>query len=339
MWLVRPVQKKDLADLRAIVHGRDARISSTLAREEEHLARTIEYSIQGFSGTPETNGCRRFLFVLEDTEQGRVVGVAGIDARAGNGQPFYNYRRDALIHASHELGISQRVEVLYPSHALTDQSLLCSFLMAPDLAAGEAAELLSRTRMLFIAGHRQWFTDSMVVEIQGVQTATGGVPFWDSLGRHFFDMDFARADHCSSALSKTFIAELMPHNPIYVTLLSAAAREAIARPHSGVAGTFELLRREGFHSGDYIDIFDGGPVLHAHTDHLKTIATCRRERLRVTDRDHGDRFMVAAGEGAAFRATLAPVHEGLDGAARLPVRIEQQLGCQIGDDILVAPFQ
>lgn len=168
--------------------------------------------------------------MLEDTRAGKVQGVSGIDARAGNGQPFYNYRQDALIHASHELGVSRRVEVLYPSHALTDHTLLCSFAIRSELRATDAFELLSRARMLFIASHRSLFTDKVVVEIQGVQTQDGEVPFWDSLGRHFFNMDFETADQYSGLLSKTFIAELMPPNPIYVTLLSDAARRRLGNP-------------------------------------------------------------------------------------------------------------
>ncbi len=79
-------------------------------------------------------------------------------------------------------------------------------------------------------------------------------------------MDFETADQYSGLLSKTFIAELMPPNPIYVTLLSQAAQEALGQPHQITQATFELLQREGFQPGCYLDIFDAGPVLEARTD-------------------------------------------------------------------------
>ena len=57
----------------------------------------------------------------------------------------------------------------------------------------------------------------------------------------------------------------MPPHPIYVTLLSEAAQEAIAQPHDGAMETFRLLQREGYRVGQHIDIFDGGPVLEARS--------------------------------------------------------------------------
>ncbi len=171
MWLVRPAQPDDLDQILAIAGTQCARLSSTLPKQGDALAYKIEQSLASFAGKISAeDDPPRFLFVLENTETGDIAGTAGIDARAGNGQPFYNYRRDALIHASHELGVSRRVEVLYPSHALTDHTLLCSFAIRPELRGTDAFELLSRARMLFMASHREWFTKRVVVEIQGVQT-------------------------------------------------------------------------------------------------------------------------------------------------------------------------
>lgn len=338
MWLVRPAQLDDLSGILGIIGGHAARVSSTLPRKEENLEAKIERSLRSFAGKLKSGETARFLFVLEDTSAGKVRGVAGIDARAGNGQPFYNYRRDALIHASHELGVSRRVEVLYPSHALTDHTLLCSFTIDEALRGGDAFELLSRARMLFIASHRSWFTDHAVVEIQGVQEASGDVPFWDSLGRHFFNMDFDTADQYSGQLSKTFIAELMPPNPIYVTLLSEAAQQALGNPHPHTLPTFELLKREGFHSGCYLDIFDAGPVLEARTDTLKTIVTSRVKTLHSSPEDEGELCLVAAGEGLEYRCTLTTLSETLKDEVKVPLKAQKCLGSSPGDEVRIAPL-
>ena len=167
MWLVRPARPDDLDQILAMAGTQCARLSSTLPKQGDALAYKIEQSLASFAGRISAeDDPPRFLFVLENTETGDIAGTAGIDARAGNGQPFYSYRRDALIHASHELGVSRRVEVLYPSHSLTDVSLLCSFSIRPELQNTDAFELLSRARILFIADHREWFTPRMAVEIQ-----------------------------------------------------------------------------------------------------------------------------------------------------------------------------
>jgi arginine N-succinyltransferase len=45
-----------------------------------------------------------------------------------------------------------------------------------------------------------------------------------TLGHHFFDIPFADADRLTGTGMKTFIAELMPAYPIYMSLLPEAAR-------------------------------------------------------------------------------------------------------------------
>lgn len=338
MWLVRPAQPGDLNDMLDIAGGQGPRMSSTLPKKKDALSAKIEQSSRSFAGNNKPDEPERFLFVLEDTGTGKVQGISGIDARAGNGQPFYNYRRDALIHASHELGVSRRVEVLYPSHALTDHTLLCAFNIRPELRGTDAFELLSRARMLFIAGHRHLFTDHTVVEIQGVQTEEGEVPFWDSLGRHFFNMDFETADQYSGQLSKTFIAELMPPNPIYVTLLSEAAQQALGQPHEQTRPTFELLQHEGFRGGCYLDIFDAGPVLEARTDTLKSVVTSHPKTLHASHRDDGDQCLIAAGEGEHFRCTLTPLSEALGDEVKVPLKTWQCLNKGSGDDVRITPL-
>ena len=341
MWLVRaalPGDVNQILEIAGTAGSETARLSSTLPKQREALAEKIEHSLASLAGKTIVGGQpQRFLFVLEDTATGRVHGTAGIDARAGNGQPSYNYRRDALIHASHELGISSRVDVLYPSHALTDHTLLCSFSITPELRNTEAFELLSRARVLFIAGHRDWFTRKIAVEIQGVQLADGSVPFWDSLGRHFFNMDFDTADQHSGVLSKTFIAELMPPNPVYVTLLSESAQAALGQPHDLTVSNLELLQREGFQAGCYLDIFDAGPVLEARTDALHTLVTSRPKTLHGASEDGGDTCLIAAGEGAEFRCTLAQVADTLEGTLKVPVSVWELLGKTAGDEVRVAP--
>ncbi|GAA0843817.1 arginine/ornithine succinyltransferase subunit alpha [Marinobacter szutsaonensis] len=339
MWLVRPATPADLEPILEIAGTQGARMSSTLPKQKEALASKIRHSLHSFAGkTSDEEEPPRFLFVLENTETGEILGTAGIDTRAGNGQPFYNYRRDALIHASHELGVSRRVEVLYPSHGLTDQSLLCSFAIKPELLNTDAFELLSRARLMFIAEHRAWFNARMVVEIQGVQEDDGSVPFWDSLGRHFFNMDFQTADQYSGTLSKTFIAELMPPNPIYVTLLSPKAQEALGQPNKLTVPNLELLQREGFHAGCYLDIFDAGPVLEARTDGLRTLVTSTRKELHGSHEDAGETCLIAAGEGDQFRCTVTPVAETLEDKLKVPVRTWQVLNKNAGDTVRIAPL-
>jgi len=338
MWRVRPAKLDDLQQILDIAGAQTARLSSTLPKTEETLARKIQHSRASLADNAPEGTPRRFLFVLENTETGEIAGTAGIDSRAGNGHPFYNYRRDYLIHASHELNVSRRVEVLYPSHALTDLTLLCSFTLKEQHRNTPVFELLSRARMMFIASHREWFTNRTVVEIQGVQHENGSVPFWDSLGRHFFNMDFETADQYSGQLSKTFIAELMPPNPVYVTLLSTEAQEALGQPHPLTEPNYQLLQREGFQPGCYVDIFDGGPVMEVRTDSLKTLVTSQPKTLHGSHQNDGETCLISAGEGEHFRCLLTPVAETLADDVKVPVSTWHGLESSAGDPVRISPL-
>lgn len=332
MWLVRPAQPADLGDILRMVRTRGRGLSSTLPRESHTLESRIVLSGRSFADRLEPHERGRFLFVLEDSDTGRVRGVSAIDARAGNGEPFYNYRRDYLIHASHELGISTRVEMLFPAHAMTDSTLLCGFAIEAELVESPAFQLLSRARLLFLAEHRHFFADRIAVEIQGVQDENGQVPFWNAIGGHFFDMDFKTADQYSSKLSKTFIAELMPPNPIYVTLLSEAAQAALGQANHAAKPACRLLENEGFEQGCYVDIFDAGPVLEADTDQLRTVRNSRVQMLASDYDERGSTQLLAAGQGSGFRAVLGPAAMAED-RVKTALQIAQLLNCRPGDKV------
>src|SRR5690554_399564 len=156
MWLVRPALPgvvNQVLEIAGTVDSETARLSSTLPRQREALAEKIQHSQVSLAGTASGDSQPpRMLFVLADTATERIQGTAGIDARVRKGQPCYYYRRHASINASHELGISSRVDVPYPSHALTDPTLLSSFSITPMLRNTTAFELLTRARILFMAG-------------------------------------------------------------------------------------------------------------------------------------------------------------------------------------------
>lgn len=316
MWIVRPARPDDVAGIEQLVRAQGARVS-TLPQSPDRLADKIDYALRSLARDPSTRGKERFLFVLEESETNAILGTAGLDASAGSGQPFYNYRLDELIHASHELGVTTRVKVLYLSHELTGQALLCSFTIAESLRKTAAFELLSRSRLLFADRHRDLFGENLIVEIQGVLDEAGNSPFWDSLGRYFFDMDFATADYYSGVKSKTFIAELMPPHPIYVTLLSDAAQDTLGKAHAAALQTCQLLDREGFRLGRHVDIFDGGPTLEARIDDLNTI---RNRRYRAVELGEGGgrlKYIIANTEPGNFRCILAAGDDSFDEVVRL----------------------
>ena len=66
--------------------------------------------------------------------------------------------------------------------------------------------LLSKARFLFMAEFRDLFGDKVIAEMRGMSDEQGRSPFWESLGRHFFKMEFSQADYLTGVGNKSFIA-------------------------------------------------------------------------------------------------------------------------------------
>ena len=305
MLVMRPAQMADLAEVQRLAADSPVGVTS-LPDDAERLSDKIAASEASFSAEVSFNGEESYFFVLEDSETGRLVGCSAIVASAGYSEPFYSFRNETFVHNSRELKIHNKIHVLSLCHDLTGNSLLTSFYIERPLVNTEYAELNSRARLLFVAAHPERFADAMVVEIVGYSDDSGDSPFWDSVGRNFFDMSYSDAERLSGLKSRTFLAELMPHYPIYVPLLPDEAQEAMGQVHPGAQITFDILMREGFETDNYIDIFDGGPTLHARTSGIRSIAQSRMVPVRFGEPSKGGRpYLVSNGLLQDFRAVVA----------------------------------
>ena len=266
--LLRPVARADLDALQGLAAAASPGIGS-LRNERAWLAERIERSLQAFATEDEDiSGEETYLFVLE--QQGALIGCSGISACAGFASRFYSYRNEFVVASSPALGLTQRTHTLHLCHDLTGSTLLTSFYIAPSAGAA-AAELLSRGRLLFLQLHAQRFSERIAAEFPGLLDASGGSPFWDAVGRRFFEMDYPQAEALAGGRSKAFIADLMPQSPLYVPLLPEAAQRAIGQLHPDGETPLQILLAEGFDADSYIDIFDGGPTAEGRLQALRSV--------------------------------------------------------------------
>ena len=327
MYIFRPVTVADLPAVEALAAQSPVGVTS-LPANREALLHKIQASQDALAAEVRLYGEERYFFTVEDRASGRLLGLSGLVASAGYNEPFYSFRNELLIHASPELGIHNKIHALSLCHDLTGHSLLTSFFILPELGAGPAAELLSRSRLLFMAGHPARFADTVVSEMLGVTREDGSSPFWDAVGRNFFDMSYTEAELLSGLKSRTFLAELMPHYPIYVPLLPDAAQEAMGQVHPRAQITFDILMREGFETDHYIDIFDGGPTLHARVSGIRSIAQSRVVPVKIgtLSKGGGRQYLVANAQLQDYRAVLLE----LDWAPGKPVTLDLEAAEALG---------
>ena len=335
MLVVRPSTFVDLAGIERLLDETDARVT-TLPKDRDKLSEKISESDDAFRSGSE--GPSSFLFVLEDTDNNTVVGTSGIDASAGNGYPFFNYRLDEVVHASHHLNISSKVPVLFLSHELTGRTLLRSFTIDPQWRDTDGFELLSRARLMYMAADPDRFNQELIVEIQGIFDDKGVCPFWDAVGRKFFDLDFLTADYYCSVKTKTFMSELIPQHPVYVPLLPAEAAGNIARNHQAANRICQLLYREGFHKSKFIDPFDGGPVLKGQLNYTHTYSNIRFKKAKPSEVIGGMKYLISNQSTTDFRCVIGTLVDGIGDTIRLPLDISQALNIREGDQIAYSPL-
>ena len=333
--IVRPVRSADLPALIDLARSTGAGLT-TLPANEERLAHRVGWAEKAFRGEAERADAD-YLFVLED-DAGKVVGISAVVGAVGLREPWYNYRVGLTVSASQELNIHRQVPTLFMANDLTGNSELCSLFLHADYRTGLNGRLLSKARFLFIAEFRQLFGDKVIAEMRGMSDERGRSPFWESLGRHFFKMEFSQADYLTGVGNKAFIAELMPKFPLYTCFLSEDARAVIGRVHPDTEPALAMLKAEGFSYQGYVDIFDAGPAIEAETAKIRAVQGSQNLVLAIgTPGDDAEPFLVHNRKRQDCRITAAPARLAA-GTLVVDPLTAKRLRLSAGDQVRAVPL-
>lgn len=296
---------------------------TNLPPDRKALTAKLERGAAAFARSEEVVGDDLFVFVLENTATGEVRGTCQIFSAVGQKWPFYSYRIGALTQHSEELGRTFRADILNLSTDLEGASEVGGLFLHPGERAGGLGMLIARSRYLFIRNHRTRFADRTLAELRGVIDEAGGSPFWDGVAGRFFGMNFQDADEFNAKFGNQFIADLMPKHPVYIAMLSDAAKAVIGVPHPSGRAAMRMLEEEGFAWENYIDIFDGGPTMTVRTDQIRSIREARDSPVvalepNLGDHKAGEKRLVSVGRLAEFRTAYGWVEQREDGIALDP---------------------
>ncbi len=334
--LVRAIRKDDLAALMNLARHTGVGVT-TLPVNEERLARRIEHSLAAQASQPDP-AASSFVFVLEDDEQqGYVAGICGIEGAVGLTEPWYNYRMGVSVQTSQEIGVYRRLDTLFLTNDLTGVAELCSLFLQGEYRRDSNGSLLSKSRFLFLAEFPERFSPRVIAEMRGVSDDKGRSPFWESLGRHFFKMDFSEADYLSGIGQKSFIAELMPQHPVYTAFLGEEARAVIGKVHDNTRPALALLESEGFRFNGYVDIFDAGPTIECALADIRAVRDSQLFTAKSADATTGRSWLVSNRRLADFRVCLATTEPEPNGLP-LSAAVIARLDIQPGDSVRAVPL-
>lgn len=306
MQVVRPVEYGDLDQLVALgelsAPGPGGAHCMPVGRVA--LEQAVAASLSAFDTNVTEAGDQTYWFVLADSDGGKIAGCASLTALAGARATYFAFRRDVLRQASVDLSMSHDMPALTMGSDLSRHSHLGACYVRPGTAA-EAVSLLARARLLYAASAPHRFGGHFFATLPGYSDGPR-VPFWDAVGAHFFGMPIAQADALLGATrNHPAMVEMMPHYPIYLDLLPADAQEALGRCQPAAASVRDALMHEGFEGGRYAGLLDGGALLHARREQLRSFGAERRDVGAIAAAAGSASHIVASGRGAGFRALLA----------------------------------
>lgn len=306
MHLIRPVKIEDLDAIEQFANA-TALGMSNLPRNRNLLKGKIEQSIVSFSKDVSVANDELYFFALEDISSHKTVGCSAIHARTGILEPYYFFRVETLHPYSSHLPLPSDIRVLHPILRKNGPSELCSLYLMPEYRKGGLGVLLSKSRLLFIAGHLNRFSPQIMASLRGfINKKANTSPFWDGLGKKFLDISYFETQHLLEH-GRGFIPEFLPKYPIYVSLLSPQAQAVIGQPYSTTYPAMKMLLQEGFSSTQEIDIFDGGPTLQAKTKDVRSIKKSYTAVITEVGEVNGSSHFLISNNQLDFKATLAKV--------------------------------
>jgi arginine N-succinyltransferase len=287
---------------------------TSLMLDDAALLERLALSERSFAADAAVPGPERYFIALEHAETGQLAGCCGVKATIGKLPPFFNFR--IITEAQSSAVVNRRFDmtILIGVNDFTGCTEVGSLFVRPEHRANGVGRVLAQSRYMLMATAPHRFNTQVVSELRGVVSADGASPFWEAVGRYFFRMEFSEADALSATTDNQFILDLMPQHPIYIDLLPAAARAVIGKCHKDGEGAQRLLEWEGFSFSNVVDIFDGGPLLSAPRDHIRTLRESRLMRVRAASGlQHGRRALVATPATGAFRCVAAHAVADQDG--------------------------
>jgi arginine N-succinyltransferase len=310
--IIRPITPGDLDALMQIATESGPGFTS-LMPDRDALSRKIDHSVDSFARIVTKPGDEHYLFVLEDSTTGDIMGTTGIEAAAGVSRPLVHFRRNAVIHHAGDRQKRHTEESLTRCQHYTGCTEVCSLYLRPGFRRANAGKLLSRVRFLFMALHPERFADTVIAEMRGVSDCSGQSPFWDWLKHQVAELDFLSATQLACCGQSRFIEEFIPAKPLYTRQMTSEARAVIGQVHDDTRPARHMLEREGFRHRGFVDLLDGGPTLECLRSDIASVRdtflshAVLQKRKKDPARNAGEfckSAIVANASCSEFRATV-----------------------------------
>lgn len=282
MYILRNAVEEDLDQ---ILELSQLKVFINLPSDRKVLEAKIENSLRSFKNPSSQLEDNLYVFVLEDIDTHRILGVSMIHGKHGTeSEPHFYLTVSQENKYSESLNtgfIHGTLKFGYNPDGYTE---IGGLILEPGHRGSpfKLGKALSYARFLYIAQHQEEFTDEIHVELMPPFDSNGNSPLWEAIGRKFLNMDYTEADVLSRK-NKEFILSLFPTGTIYETLLPLSARDSIGKVGKETMPVKKMLESIGFQYTNEVDPFDGGPHYRAKKENISLLKQATDYELEFED--------------------------------------------------------
>jgi len=311
-----------------------------LPADKIKLAEILRISDMSFSQKLPLES-REYLFVVEDTELGKIVGASKVVAKHGTAdEPHLYYKIEKKEKFSSDLGLGFIHQILKFKEDYDGPTELGGLIVdkAYRRRPEKVGKSVSLVRFMYIAAHLNQFEDSLHCEMAPPLTSEGRSEFWEALGRRFTGLPYEEADRLSQT-NKEFIKSLFPEDEIYMTLLESKARLVVGEVGEETKPARALMEKLGFVYKNEIDPFDGGPHLGVKTAQALPIKAFKKTKLsfKTPLKPEKSMFLVGGFCDHEFRAKMVCV-EFRKSKMCISEESNKELKFEEGQDVFAIPM-
>lgn len=320
LFLIRPVEMTDAPALLELVKQSSGGLSSLQPRLD-YLKAYIDSAVKSFSGDMPTEYPHKYLLAMTDYTSGQLIGCAAVKTCVGADSPFINFDLKGD-------GLDQYLEA---SSRFLGATEVGSLFLHKDFRAGGLGRYLAKVRYLLMAAEPWRFGDIVIAELRGICGADGS-PLYDYLFRDRLEKTFLEADKEYFDRNPDALGEIVPIGQIPTARMPRDVRASLAQPHPTGMGAMRLLLNEGFIFSGTIDLFDGGPIMSAYQDTIRTGLQSQIAPVQIGTSEFTKQILVSTGDVANFRAVVTPGRDtGMK--AELPKKALEALSIKSGDPV------
>jgi len=331
MIIVRTVREDDIDGVMALAQKAFPGMT-TLPPDRDVLLKKLQQSVASIGRDVSAPADETYFLVMEDIENKRIVGTAAVIACLGSVDEFYSYKLNKVTHSCKELDKKITFETMNLSNHFEGFSEVATLYLDAEYRQHGNGKFLAQSRYLFMAQFRSRFPESVMADLRGYFDDHGRSPFWDAVGKHFFEMGFAEADLYGAINGNQFIADLMPKQPLYVNLLPQSAQDVIGQPNVNGKAALAMLHKEGFRWNGHVDIFDAAPSVDTKIDDMVSVENSRTATVsNVCSPEQSQTALVANNDINQFVVCASPIQFEQDKIC-LPAETISALHLSTGDE-------